>query len=159
MLRDSICDEATNTELCRYVGGDCCLEIKDTSMCRNCSCMLSVNPDRLKQQFEELQIKPVRRSYDYHQYISDIVTVQEVVSDAVCAILCLEHEQEDSLNVWRYDNHTLVCSCGWIDSLLCPEFFVKPSWELRNIDNIVKYSAYIQLEKTTPCGIVRFCIR
>ncbi len=152
MLRDSICDETTNTELCRYDGGDCCLEIKDTSLCRNCSCILDVNPDQLKQDFDDLLIKPVRK----HTQLSDIshciVTVQDVVSESVCAVLCLDHDMENSINTWRYHNNSKVCKCGWVDSMQCPESMVKASWELRKISSLQKYDTFIQLKKTIPCG-------
>ncbi len=36
MLRDGVCDEATNTEKCHWDGGDCCLDIslKDETLCQ-----------------------------------------------------------------------------------------------------------------------------
>ncbi len=36
MLRDGVCDELTNTALCHWDGGDCCLDksIKDTTLCQ-----------------------------------------------------------------------------------------------------------------------------
>ncbi len=35
MLRDGVCDDATNTKVCHWDGGDCCLDkfTKDTSYC------------------------------------------------------------------------------------------------------------------------------
>ncbi len=159
MLRDSVCDEATNTELCRYDGGDCCLEIKDTTMCRNCSCILAVDADRLKDQFNDLLIKPVRKSIanDIQQVnnaIKDwIVSVDEVVSGHVCAVLCLDHDQENSINAWRYNNNAQVCKCGWVSSMLCPEeTLVKPDWKLRDLGNLLKYNIYMELRKTVFCG-------
>ena len=37
MLRDGVCDEATNTEECFFDGGDCCTE---NTAVWNCECML-----------------------------------------------------------------------------------------------------------------------
>ncbi len=36
MLRDGVCDEATNNELCLWDGGDCCVDRskKGTSFCK-----------------------------------------------------------------------------------------------------------------------------
>ncbi len=36
MLRDGVCDEATNTQICHWDDGDCCLDqfIKDESLCQ-----------------------------------------------------------------------------------------------------------------------------
>ncbi len=152
MLRDSICDEATNTVECRYDGGDCCLEIKDTRMCKNCSCILAIDPDKLQDQFEDLSIKPVRRSVTEDDNFDWTVYVQDVVSGFVCGVLCLDHNEANSINVWHYNNSTLVCKCGWVTSLLCPETAVKENWELRKTSNLLKFSTYIQLGKTVTCG-------
>ncbi len=156
MLRDSVCDEATNTEECRYDGGDCCLEIKDTSMCRNCSCILLVDPDRLQGQFYELTIKPVRISVDSDPETDSsfdwTVYVQDVVSGLVCSVLCIDHNGGNSINAWRYNNSTLVCQCGWLTSRLCPETYVKENWELRKVSNLIKFNTYVQLGKIISCG-------
>ncbi len=36
MLRDGVCDEATNNERCHYDGGDCCLDrsVKNSALCK-----------------------------------------------------------------------------------------------------------------------------
>ncbi len=40
MIRDGVCDEATNLEACNFDGGDCCLDNKDITLCKQCSCKL-----------------------------------------------------------------------------------------------------------------------
>ncbi len=41
MIRDGVCDEATNVERCLFDGGDCCLGNKSVWNCNFCTCKLS----------------------------------------------------------------------------------------------------------------------
>ncbi len=124
MLRDSVCDEATNIALCLYDGGDCCLEAKDTTLCKNCSCMLLVTEDDLQNDFDTWEIHPLDTSIDFSTVISNTnssVKVEEVVSSPVCSVLCLDHKKFDRINAWQYDAKERVCTCGWIQSTTCLE--------------------------------------
>ncbi len=40
MMRDGVCDEATNIEACLFDGGDCCTENVAVWNCKRCDCML-----------------------------------------------------------------------------------------------------------------------
>ncbi len=163
MLRDSVCDEATNIETCLYDGGDCCLEAKVTKLCKNCSCILSVNRDDLQLEFSSLTIRPLEKTINFSTVIGDwTVEVTDVVSGPVCAILCLSHEANDRINAWHYDGQSLVCTCGWVESAICPEDkIVMPDngnqTTLIDYDAIVmtrELHAFVQLGKTVPCGIL-----
>ncbi len=39
-LGDGLCNDETNIEVCRYDGGDCCLEEKPNIVCTECQCKL-----------------------------------------------------------------------------------------------------------------------
>ncbi len=39
-LGDGLCNDETNIEVCRYDGGDCCLEEKPKIVCTECQCKL-----------------------------------------------------------------------------------------------------------------------
>ncbi len=160
MLRDSVCDEVTNTERCLFDGGDCCLEHKDKSICQNCSCILAVDRNELKLEFELWQVQPLQdQTMDFfvNVAIEDLtMTVQDVVSGEVCAILCMkESDKADNFNAWHYDNVSLSCQCGWIESTTCPDIFVQTSWTDMEPENDLNNPAgvsFVQLAKTIPCS-------
>ncbi len=82
-----------------FDGGDCCLEIKDTTLCKVCSCNLTVDLDDLQQQFEDFNVKPLKDAKvlidkDIDEWI--VVEVEDVVSGSVCAVLCLDHNEKES---------------------------------------------------------------
>ena len=39
MVGDQICDDILNYPSCNYDGGDCCLDVVDTSFCNACECL------------------------------------------------------------------------------------------------------------------------
>ncbi len=149
MLRDSVCDEATNTELCLYDGGDCCLDAKDTTLCRNCSCILTVDPDVVESQFAALDIKPHKNSVSID---NRIVQVEDVISAPVCAVLCLDHDLAENINSWIYRKIEKICECGWIQSVQCPENTVLDAWNWYNVSDLAEHLSFVQLNKTVPCG-------
>ena len=146
LLRDSACDEATNNELCLYDGGDCCLEAKITTHCKNCSCILKVDQNKLLGQFKELEVAVFKTNLDIDTDWS--VKVEDVISGYVCAVLCLDHDSKDQINTWRYNLNTRQCKCGWTESTKCPENLVQEA----SIDNLLAEKSYVQLKKTVPCG-------
>ncbi len=153
-LRDSVCDESSNTAICLYDGGDCCLEFKATHLCKNCSCILEVDVDKLQDSFDRLNILPLVDPSKLVPAVNDIWTVQveDVVSGQVCAVLCLDHELADNINSWYYQEHTKVCRCGWIGAQVCPENLV--DHDGTDLETAAKTtSAYVQLEKSLPCGM------
>ncbi len=151
MMRDSVCDDPSNIAKCFYDGGDCCLENKDTTLCRNCTCILHVDHDDLNRQFGELKIKPLKpNAFDT---ISG-VEVENVISLTVCAVLCLDHDLANNFNYWHYFEAQKLCRCGWIDARLCPEKMTIPNWTFSNATSIMSMSnSFVQLKKTLPCGI------
>ncbi len=153
MLRDSVCDEATNIAECFFDGGDCCLEFKNTIYCQNCSCILTVDNETVLRQFSENNVKPFANPDDVQPFAEQwIVNVEEVISIRVCAVLCLDHDNSQDINTWLYNRTSQVCRCGWVNSTFCPETKVTDSgWILDDIA-MLTHSAYIMLEKTLPCG-------
>ncbi len=153
MLRDSICDEVTNTEVCLYDGGDCCLEAKIRTQCKDCSCKAVIEPEKILKQFKDLSIEPIKVNGE-EQLLIDIkvANIEEVVSNVTCAVICLEHQKRNDINVWQYHAEIQLCRCGWMKSQYCPKLKVLPGWKLGNIDAMNESSSYIQLAKTVPCG-------
>ncbi len=160
MLRDSVCDEASNIEKCLYDGGDCCLENKDRTLCRKCICFMDVDEDELKEKFEELEIKPVNDPDSLKTLIVDnnrnsLVEVEDVSSVLVCSALCLEHEKSGELNVWHYEVENQTCRCGWVGSTLCPSKMANLNWIMTDVADLKIDTVgigFLQLRKTVPCG-------
>ncbi len=153
LLRDSVCDEVTNNRLCHFDGGDCCREAKNRAYCTNCSCLLDVDQAKLALQFTEGNIKPFRNHLHIHKVIRGWnVEVEGVVSNQVCAVLCLDHEEADKINAWHFNDNNKLCRCGWIESLTCAETLVR-NWKLDSDgSNMKDDSAYVTMTKTLPCG-------
>ncbi len=160
MLRDYVCDEVTNIALCLFDGGDCCLEGKDRSLCRNCSCILSVDNDDLQKEFDDWDIKPLDKPEDFFGTVGTwTVVVREVISGPVCIVLCLNHDQKDQINAWHYGTEEQICTCGWIGSTNCPEDMVLANQTMLDDGSLGMsktfgaFWAFVQLGKTVPCGI------
>ncbi len=157
MLRDTVCDEATNNARCLYDGGDCCLEFKNTKLCKNCTCVLSVDLAKLQTQFIDNNIKPLEKvpSPSYNNNNNNprkVVHVFDVISSAVCAVLCLDHSLGDLINTWQYNAG--VCTCSWILSWSCYEKRVDSDWSLINVQGLTtpNNDTFVQLNKIVPCG-------
>ncbi len=153
MLRDAVCDEVTNNPTCLFDGGDCCLELKDTTLCQNCSCIMHVEPKKLHQKFIELEIKPLVNPHEFESAIGRwTVKVEDVISAQVCAVLCLEHDKADHINAWHFwENGRRTCGCGWIRSTLCPENLVKMEGRLLSVEKLSTNDTFVMLDKTLPC--------
>ena len=153
-IRDSVCDDTSNTAKCLFDGGDCCLEFKETRLCKNCTCILFIDHDELRNQFVELDIKPLENPTDLVTAIGNdwIVQVKDVLNGQVCARLCLEHESKDNINSWHYHEDSMVCKCGWVKSYLCLEEMTIPDWSLDN--NVIQNSTggFVQLRKMISCS-------
>ena len=152
MLRDAICDEVTNTEVCLFDGGDCCLEAKIRTQCKDCSCKQTIEPKKLLQQFKDMSIQPIQKE-DVRLDIQ-IAKVEEVVSHETCAVICLDHDNRNNINAWNYQANDQLCECGWMKSKLCPETIVTDAWKLtsNSVNKISIHNGYIQMAKTVPCG-------
>ncbi len=160
MLRDSVCDDTTNTKACLYDGGDCCLEMKNTHLCRQCQCILDVDPHKLEDYIIHLDIREIALTEAKEQQV--LLTVDNVVSGQVCATLCLEHDNRDYFNSWSYfqktsDKEQGGCMCSWTSSVsLCSG----PARNLPTVDfndfnadhNVTLTKMFVQVEKTLPCG-------
>ncbi len=166
MLRDGVCDEATNIAKCLYDGGDCCRENKDKTLCSDCKCILTVNLWELIKDFDDKKVKPVENPENLKRVIDKwTVEVANVDSNQVCAVLCLDHKMAAELNAWHYLANVRICRCGWAHSAACPEKLVVGNWEWKNDTNnddknvsspIDQYSAFVKLAKTVSCGKINF---
>ncbi len=147
MLRDGVCDETANIEKCLFDGGDCCKENKDIGLCRNCTCILSVDRKELEDQMNGLAVRPVEDPMAIENEAWTI-EVEDVASVQVCTIVCLDHEKNDELNAWLYIKDERVCKCGWVESTFCPEKIVIVDWTWKDNQSM----AFIQLNQTVSCG-------
>ncbi len=149
MLRDSVCDEIANTELCLFDGGDCCLEAKVRKHCKNCSCILTAKPEKVQEKLLKMDVKAVT-SDPGDVILSWTVTVEEVISGPVCAVLCLDHKQIDQINAWHYNNKSQLCRCGWTKHTICPENLKSRKWAMNRVFNS-SGDVFVALNKTIPC--------
>ncbi len=154
MLRDGVCDEVANNQTCFFDGGDCCLEFKNVDFCRNCSCILAVDYDKLLADFRDQEIMPLNNANGFNVLDGTVTTVKvdEVISRQVCAVLCLDHEKVSNINAWHYISEERVCKCGWIQSDQCLEQMVDRAWEFHNLSSLTASDTFVQLKKTVACG-------
>ncbi len=159
MIRDAVCDEVTNNAKCLFDGGDCCLEIKATHLCRDCKCQLTIDQDKLQQQFADLAVAPLKSlevlTIEDNAIFDWTAMVETVVSGPVCAVLCLENDAP--VNLWTYHSSFQVCKCGWIHSgIQCPEDLVNTTWTSSNVTadlfDAGNGTVFVQLEKTLACS-------
>ena len=157
-MRDGVCDELTNTERCLYDGGDCCLGMakKDSSMCKICTCRVSVDLDSLNRAFTESKVMKFFDPGDFQQAILRTEkTVDEVLSEEECAMMCLDSSLEQVVNAWRYNVEASICTCSWLKSTECLDLVLARPF---NEDNLYDYdqelvSSYVETTKMLDCSI------
>ncbi len=152
MMRDGVCDDASNIAKCLFDGGDCCKENKDKTLCGACTCNLTVNQVELVGQFKDLQIKPLIQGGSNLDPLQNMVEVQDVVSTKVCAKICLEHQKANELNAWHFKANLGICHCGWIHSAACPEKMMMENWRFDVTSGLPNDTTFVQLAKTVSCG-------
>ncbi len=157
MLRDGVCDELTNTELCFYDGGDCCLdrEKKDNTLCKTCTCKVSVDDAKLRDTFKTTQVMKIEKPEDFQRLILRTEkTVNDVLKLEVCSAMCTEFT--DTVNGWRYNGMTSTCTCSWLRSTECfnDELPLKEVGFFDETDVFAQASitSYIQLSKILNCS-------
>ncbi len=124
--------------------------------CKDCSCRVLIDQERLQGQFEELNIKPIdltENPFDSGAALKR-VTIEDVVSHTTCAVVCLEHELKRQINAWKYIEEVEECQCLWMKSQFCPELRTITEWNATTvaIDKLSFHQSYMQLEKNIPCG-------
>ena len=155
MLRDGVCDETTNTELCLYDGGDCCLdrEKKDTTLCQRCTCKVAFDERDLKDTLNTTDVMMFENPEDFESLILRTEkTVHDVLEIDVCSAMCLEYG--DTVNGWRYNEFTGTCTCAWLKSTDCLEDLpMKEVMQFSGTNAVtsVSVTSYIQMSKTLPC--------
>ncbi len=155
MIRDGVCDELTNNELCLYDGGDCCLNDgdKDTTLCDSCICQLTIDDKLISNAFENLGLRrTVPEDHFTETLLSLSYTTTNVISSVVCTIVCLDPDLDETVNAWIYNFNSKRCSCVWIKSTTCQQ----DSLVNRNISGLSSYIAdtegYIQQRKILDCS-------
>ncbi len=156
MLRDGVCDDTSNTAKCFFDGGDCCKENKDRGLCRNCACILSINQTEFEERLTASKVKPFGDPEKLNLSFGNSwwqFEVEDVTTMEVCTVVCLDHKLADEINAWHYQIDKKICRCGWIESSSCPEKKVIDNWTWDSNVGLMESQAFIQLNKTVPCGI------
>ncbi len=146
----------TNTELCVWDGGDCCLDRskKDTTLCQTCTCKVSVDKVKLRDTFKNTQVMMLQDQNDFQRLILKTErTVVDVNSGDVCSALCLDFP--NTVNGWKFNNLTSTCTCSWLKSTECIEKMAIKDvnfFDDFDEDQAVNVAAYIQMNKTVSCS-------
>ncbi len=137
LIQDGVCDEITNTERCLYDGGDCCLEDKQTHICRKCTCHMDFDESKLDKELEELGAA---------QLISDNIVrflivkhVVDVASKMTCSALCFNANKNGLVEIdsimYFQTSAPRNCSCASFESC-----FNASHWQsLANASNVTLY--------------------
>ncbi len=155
-MKDGVCDEVTNTKRCLYDGGDCCREDKDTTLCNVCTCKKDVNEEELIIDFDQHQVQIFLDSNDYIEVkVNDIKTVRDVENFQVCSMICLDKLFNTRSNAWIYLKGNEQCKCALAKTTFC--YVNGSSIRLKPFQGDTGYFAedsvaFIQLDKTIPCG-------
>ena len=160
MIRDGVCDEMTNTPACLFDGGDCCqhFQTKDTTLCKNCTCQLTIDMDKLRELFDTTGVRKVKQPASFLSLILAATHVaQETVSVEVCSTLCLKEDLVplETINGWMYNSEVRICTCAWLKSAECnrmPDFIqLSEPWN-QWIDSNTSDIAFMQTAKTMDCS-------
>ena len=152
MLRDGVCDDPTNTPLCLYDGGDCCLANKATHLCRECACILNVDYEQINVAFSKYDVRALSNPESFDTVVSFTqLTVSNVVSVGVCIMICLDEELFGVVNAWHYDETLRECSCGWID-FHTDDYFAVTSFLASNV-SMESNTGFVQMAKLLRTGM------
>ena len=156
MIRDGVCDEESNIEVCLYDGGDCCLEKKSKRFCKVCTCLMAVNVEELKQKVTANEVKVFKNYSEFENLLTAVVKiVTEVNSSEVCALLCLDEKLDQISNSWLYKDADNQCWCTVVKSTFLGETSVSllefETYKNESLDN--DDIAFVQLLKLFTNGI------
>ena len=154
MLRDGVCDEATNIEECLFDGGDCCLAKRNEELCRNCTCKMTVDFFLLKSRFKEEYVQMFVDKGQFRQFIqkrAKIVTDVENID--TCSMLCLDDENlAAKINSWFFNFTSRACKCTWINTIIFLTHDIEPPVN-DNKTHVSDSMAFIQMSKQFTTGI------
>ncbi len=160
MIRDGVCDELTNTAKCLYDGGDCCLDFhkKDTTLCRECTCQLTVDILEMQSLFSATGVKRFQDPDDFPKLIlASTHVAEDVGSIEVCSSLCLgEIVAEKPVNGWGYNSGSRICTCAWLKSIdyCSSENKLELLSDASALNNDIHFNdiAFMQTSKILECG-------
>ncbi len=163
MMRDGVCDELTNTPQCLWDGGDCCLgrTKKDTTMCKICTCRVTVDHEALSQTFIESKVMRFNDPSDFElAVLRTEKTVDDVLTLKECSTLCSDSSVTDVVNAWRYNAETSTCTCSWLKSTYCLDLSRAEEEDYDNglIDSYFDFNivtAFAQTGKILACGMCK----
>ncbi len=157
LLNDGVCDRDTNTELCIYDGGDCCLENKVTDLCQDeCICKLPFDLDQLTEEMAELGAKFHLDHESKEDRFRSIMLVEDVEFKETCFALCLSEARMppfsviDSMIFWIQDGKSF-CQCSTMEDCYNETDISSVDWS----DNDIDGSNQLVVELTSrllPCG-------
>ena len=147
LIKDGVCDDVTNVARCLFDGGDCCKKNKDTHLCLDCTCILSV--DETLEKLKQNQVKVFTDDRRFNKFVSQ-KTVDKVQSEEVCAEVCLD---EDLANVdsWSYNAKDKICTCTTFEDCY-QNCQVKRIHDHRQENSTSLLTFYLKLAKSIHCG-------
>ncbi len=158
LIGDGICDDSTNTEAHSWDDGDCCIDIayKDTSLCQNCFCRLTVNKVELDNLMTQLDAK---RLVNAKEHFDDMILLSSHIASGVetvdiCSSLCMSDDLMEAVNGWSHDGINQVCRCVWLRDCLPGELVYTLEQEDMTDDDKV-FVAYVQRAKLTSNDCIK----
>ena len=153
MLRDGVCDEATNIEACFFDGGDCCLDRskKDTTLCKTCTCKVTMDKDKLISTFKATKVMMFEDPVDFQgRVLATEKSVDDVLADEVCSAMCLDFSE--TVNAWKYNGLATTCTCSWLKSTECFMDNDLKEVTLSNASSNLLIGSYVQMTKLLDCS-------
>ncbi len=153
MIGDGVCDEITNTERCVYDGGDCCLEDKQTHICRKCTCHMDFDESKLNVELDDFEAA-IYSSDDIGRFLI-VKHVVDVASKMTCSALCFDAMKNGRVEIdsilYFQSSVSRNCSCASFESCLNASHWQTISDELHV--TLLKDTEVVGLtKKFLPCS-------
>ena len=153
MIGDGVCDEVTNTERCLYDGGDCCLEDKQTHLCRKCTCLMDIEESKVMKEMDELgaELYDPDQIIDTNKLLVVVKHVDEVASKLTCFAFCLDAIKKGIMEIdslmYFHKPGASKCSCTSFQDCFNPSTFLSLEMLIKNeVTDIVGLTG-----KLLPC--------
>ncbi len=154
LISDGVCDEETNTEACRYDGGDCCLENKNTELCQTCTCIVVYNSQEVTQLLKANKVK-LYIGQKLNKF-SGLKTVRDVDSEDGCGNLCLDFSLENErMDSWKYEMEAnRTCTCLTFQDCYdeCDENEIQSLHNNKILPANGKKVVFVMMTRILPCG-------